>query len=165
MRSFFRLFPPSLFVHHRSRTCRRARNPRLSGSNRSRGCCCAAAVLRSAAFLSHTRDRARASGSMRSNRRSWCRWRRGEARLRHDAAPTRRLDALRPVTRHEAFDAQTRPEALLWMRLGLHDRLEQRDSCGADLGRVVHHLRWRPFGVAASCPARLRHDARSAYAR
>ena len=43
------------------------------------------------------------------------------------------------VALHQAQDAQTRAEALLGMRLGLHDRLEQRDRRRADLGGLAHH--------------------------
>src|SRR5713226_4344652 len=49
------------------------------------------------------------------------------------AAPGRGLDALRSIALHEAEDAKARAEALLGMRLCLHDRLEQRDRGGADL--------------------------------
>src|SRR5258706_7802233 len=47
------------------------------------------------------------------------------------AAPGRRLDALRPMALDEAEDAKARAEALLGMRLHLHDRLEQRGRGGA----------------------------------
>ena len=58
------------------------------------------------------------------------------------------------VALHEADDAEARAEALLGMRLGLHDRLEQRDRRRADLGGLAHHPRRRPFRVAAM---RARH--------
>ncbi len=51
-------------------------------------------------------------------------------------------------------DAQARPEALLGMRLGAHDRLDQRGRAGPDLGGKGQHPRRRPAGVA---PMRARH--------
>src|SRR5712671_2638644 len=55
------------------------------------------------------------------------------------AAPGRSLDALRSIALDEAEDAKTRAEALLGMRLRLHDRLEQRDRGGADLLALAQH--------------------------
>ena len=52
------------------------------------------------------------------------------------------------------LDAQARPEALLGMGLGFHDRLDQRDGSRADRGRLAHYLGGRPFRVAAM---RARH--------
>ena len=70
------------------------------------------------------------------------------------AAAAGGLDACRAVTAGEPQDAQTGAEALLGMRLGLHDGRHQRDGGGADLGRFPHHPGWRPLGVA---PVRARH--------
>src|SRR5712671_1939406 len=55
------------------------------------------------------------------------------------AAPGRGLDALRSIALHEAEDAKARAEALLGMRLRLHDRLEQRDRGGPDLLGLAQH--------------------------
>ena len=52
------------------------------------------------------------------------------------------------------LDAQARPEALLGMGLGFHDRLDQRDGRRADRGRLAHHLGGCPFRVATM---RARH--------
>ena len=50
---------------------------------------------------------------------------------------------------HQAHDAEARSEALLGMRLGVHDRFDQRDGCRADRGGFAHHRCRRPFRVAA----------------
>ena len=46
------------------------------------------------------------------------------------AAPGRGLDALRSMALHEAEDAKARAEALLGMRLCLHDRLNSAIVAG-----------------------------------
>ena len=70
------------------------------------------------------------------------------------AAPAGRLDACRAVAAREPQDAEAGAEALLGMRLGLHDRLHKGDGRGADLGGFPHHPGRRPLGVA---PVRARH--------
>src|SRR6202051_4141328 len=71
------------------------------------------------------------------------------------AAPGRGLDALRSIALHEAEDAKARAEALLGMRLRLHDRLEQRDRGGADLLGLAQHACRRPFCVTPMARMRL----------
>ena len=70
------------------------------------------------------------------------------------AAPARGLEPLRPVALAQTQDAQAGAEALLGMRLGGQDRLEQRDRGRSDLGGLPHQARRRPLGVA---PVRARH--------
>src|SRR6185295_16997313 len=45
-------------------------------------------------------------------------------------------------------DAKAGAEALLWMWLGLHDRLDERDGGRADRGGMSHHPGRGPLGVA-----------------
>src|ERR1700685_2493870 len=73
------------------------------------------------------------------------------------AAPGRSLDALRSIALHKAEDAKARAEALLGMRLCLHDRLEQRDRGGADLLGLTQHACRRPFRIT---PMARRHVLR-----
>jgi hypothetical protein len=54
----------------------------------------------------------------------------------------------------EELDAETGTEALLGMRLGVHDRLEERYRGGTDLLGLTHHPGGSPFGVS---PVRARH--------
>src|ERR1700756_5441716 len=50
------------------------------------------------------------------------------------AAPARRFEPLRPIAFHQAQDAETGAETLLRMRLGFHDRFDERDRGWSDLG-------------------------------
>src|SRR6266511_5917231 len=59
------------------------------------------------------------------------------------------LEPLRAVALLQSQDAEAGAEALLGMRLGLHDRLDQRDRGRADLLGLPHHPGRRPLGVAA----------------
>src|SRR5271163_4399071 len=76
------------------------------------------------------------------------------------AAPGRGLDALRSIAFHEAEDAKARAEALLGMRLRLHDRLEQRDRGGADLLGLAQHACRRPFRVTPMARRHVLRDRR-----
>src|SRR5690348_8161594 len=60
----------------------------------------------------------------------------GAVTLRADgiAPPARGFQPLRPVSLRQAQDAQTRAEALLGMRLGFHDRLDERGRGRSDPG-------------------------------
>src|SRR5205085_2651709 len=58
----------------------------------------------------------------------------------------------------QAEDAQARAEALLGMRLRLHDRLEQRDRRGTDLLGLAHQACRRPFCIT---PMARRHVLRN----
>ena len=91
--------------------------------------------------------RARASGSRRSSRRCVAPMSLPRRQAASSAVRRRSSWPGRRMPRHDA-------EALLGMRLGLHDRLEQRDRRRADLGGLAHHPGRRPFGVAA---VRARH--------
>src|SRR5580692_4025120 len=76
------------------------------------------------------------------------------------AAPGRGLDALRSIALHEAEDAKARAEALLGMRLCLHDRLEQRDRGGADLLGLAQHPCRRPFRITPMARRHVLRDRR-----
>jgi hypothetical protein len=70
------------------------------------------------------------------------------------AAPGGRFHPGRAVAAREPQDAEAGAEALLGMRLGPHDRLDEGNGRRADLPRLVHHPRRRPLGVTAM---RARH--------
>src|SRR3984893_17293495 len=76
------------------------------------------------------------------------------------ATPGRGLDALRSIALHKAEDAEARAEALLGMRLRLHDRLEQRDRGGADLLGLAQHACRRPFRVTPMARRHVLRDRR-----
>src|SRR5580765_6224137 len=67
------------------------------------------------------------------------------------------FDAGRAVAAREPQDAESGAEALLGMRLGLHDGFDERDGGGTDLAGFPHHSSGRPFSVA---PMRARHVLR-----
>src|SRR5438552_9629935 len=64
------------------------------------------------------------------------------------AACAGRFDAGRAVAACEPQNTETGAEALFGMRLGLHDRLDERDRGGTDLGGFSPHPARRPFCVA-----------------
>src|SRR6266478_6011663 len=64
------------------------------------------------------------------------------------AAPAGGFEACRPIALGEPEDAEAGPEALLGMRLGLHDRLEQRLRCRPDLRGLLHDAGGRPVAEA-----------------
>src|ERR1700729_3025709 len=66
-----------------------------------------------------------------------------------DAALAGRLDAFGTPGTHQSQDAETGPEALFGVRLGMQDLLNQGGRGGADHCRLAHQSCWRPVSVAS----------------
>src|ERR1700754_1626927 len=71
-----------------------------------------------------------------------------------DAALAGSLDAFGTPGTHQSQDAETGPEALFGMRLGMQDLLDQGGCGGPDHCRLTHQTCWRPVSVT---PVRARH--------
>src|SRR5438105_15537527 len=64
------------------------------------------------------------------------------------AEPAGGFEPCRAVAPGEAQNAETGAEALFGMRLGLHDRLDERNGGGTDRAGLTHHPHRRPRGIA-----------------
>src|SRR5207344_2105669 len=71
-----------------------------------------------------------------------------------EAAQAGSLEADASVALVQPQDAERGAEALLWVRLGAQDRLDQLGGGGTDRGRLAGDPLRRPFGIA---PMRARH--------